>query len=205
MKYLIIFASICLLSVSVRSEKEPVVATAEAQVIADLEAEIKGLREALEKKVGKDNAALIEEANRANIRAAKAEGRLVQLEKRLAADPFAPTAADAAVSASPDPFAPTAAPKAKTWQTVQILQGTSNKRGPKFTVWGEWRAHWQFTSGEGGLFIAQIEGDDLADAQMLASSTKSGRDTTMGKGSGELTLDVTALQGSWAVKIEELR
>lgn len=151
-----------------------------------------------------DTLKLIEEANAANIRAAKAEGEVLRLRKRVAeleaqvaADPFAPAPAGESSAATPA--------KLKTWQTVQTLQGSGNKRGPKFTIWGEWRAQWQFTAEEVGLFIAQIEGDDAADAQILANTTKSGRDVTMGKGVGELVLDVTALQGSWAVKIEELR
>lgn len=59
--------------------------------------------------------------------------------------------------------------------------------------------------GDNALFIAQIEGDDLADNQLLANATKSGQDITMGKGVGDLSLDVTALDGEWAIKIEELR
>jgi hypothetical protein len=161
-----------------------------AKIKAELEAENAALREALQKKVGKTEAQLIEEANRANIRAARIEGELNRLKAAPAADPFMLRGSAPLSPASADPLAPNPATpaKPKTWQTVQLLQGTGNKRGPKFTVWGEWRAHWQFAAGEYGLFIAQIEGDDAADTQMLVNTTQSGRDVTMGKGVGDLTL-----------------
>jgi hypothetical protein len=178
-----------------------------SRIVEELRAENAGLREALEKKVGKEKAELIEDANRANIRAAKAEGEVVKLQKQISEDPFAP--APSLNQQALDPFAPAPvpAPRPRTWTEVRRFTGKGNMRTPDFSVSsGEWRIRYVSTKteqlAEAIHFAVSVEGPD---AFLAFNESKPGSGVTMGKQPGRYWLDVSALFCDWQVLIEERR
>lgn len=174
-----------------------------AKVKQRLEAENAALRAALESKVGKTEAQLIDEANAANIRAAKAEGELRKIKAQLEADPFAGAPKSAAYDPATDPFvAP--APKPKQWrEVVRFTRPADTTTEPFIISAAEWRVRWMargdatlyvHTPGRGG-YVATFDGDK-------SGAISSGM---VYEGAGRYYLATIGANEGWSAVIEELR
>lgn len=173
-----------------------------AEIKAQLLAENAALREALEKKVGKTEAQLIEEANRANIRAAKAEGELLKLRAARAADPFAP----ASGSFVGDPFAPAvqAPSPARKWIEVTRHSPLGDTNTPPFTIGAqEWRVRWKGPKGM-NLYVytpgkrAYVESFSVDASSRVAEGS-------IYAGPGVYYLTSIGGEPGWSAVVEELR
>lgn len=127
---------------------------------------------------------------------------------------IAPPAAAAPAAPAPAPApAKKAAPAAKTWTTIQTLEGTSDSASQVFELSGaEAQLSYDF-KGSSDMVIAAIylekEGKDISKdgAIPLVMLNKAGSNVTaLHKGAGKYYLDVRAGNvDSWTVKIEEKR
>ena len=96
-----------------------------------------------------------------------------------------------------------------TWQLVKSWGGASAKKTEPFTITGkQWRITWsnKDTTGFGGtvfqVFVYKPGGSLPAD---IAVNAQEGSDVSYVYKSGEFYLDINAANGSWTIKVEELR